>query len=453
MIVCRSLVIVIPLTLCFLPMCACVRTPAVVQTDPGAIDIVSVYPPNERFYLRASGCSRTPVHEAGRREPLYMIDDGLSQWGAQAFLSNDGRVVVYVNMSDGSESVSVYRDGRLVRSLTSSEVTGCDGRRERCQLVYSNGEQVLDHRAMSSAPEGQQRIFKAGVSEQERFLNEFPLFSSGDAVYVIDSRRRVHQFSLADGTMADAVALDDVYPGIMRLASETKTEDQFVQAPEYSPNSLLVAGGGKAADALGRRLYLKAVADRVDQGFRIHTFLVSGTLFRDGRFEVAELDVLGDLERQRLLDFFATTRFDTRLIPHPCDWWYLNNQTFEFRNPDKAVARREQTAYMLEQQKELQASLTAERLEGIYIPRDLGECFVELDKMLAEVSRNEMRALPKREGMIRVPHGPRHGTSQQLGAVEGIAPAEVLHGRRRKAPGRHVRDHPRLLLRLAARRQ
>ena len=74
---------------------------------------------------------------------------------------------------------------------------------------------------------------------------------------------------------------------------------------------------------------------------------------------------------------------------------------------------------MLEQQKELQASLTAERLEGIYIPRDLGECFVELDKMLAEVSRNEMRALPKREGMIEDHMGLGMGLRNSWGLWRG----------------------------------
>jgi hypothetical protein len=396
----RSWILAIPLTWYF-AMSACVRMPAIVDTDPGSIDVVTVYSSNEHHYLRASGCGRTPVYQVGRREPLYVIDDGLGPWSGRAFLSNDGRVVVYVDLADGVEGVSVYQDGRLVRNFSSSEVTGCDGRREPCQLVYSNSDQVIDHPRSSSAAGGYERIFKAGVSEEERFLNEFPLFSSGDAVYVVDSRKRVHAFSLADGTMAEAVAFEHIYPGIRPLARAVKTEDEFFEWPEHSSSSLVVAGGGKAADALARRLHLKVVGERDDPEFRVHLFLMSGTLLRDGRFQVAKLEVFGDLDRAKVVDFFATTRFDTRLIPAPCDWWYLGNQIFAFRNPDKDVARREQQAHLVEREKELHERLTAESIKGVYIPRDLGECFVELDKMLPEVRRNEMKALSSRKDMIQ----------------------------------------------------
>ncbi len=40
-------------------------------------------------------------------------------------------------------------------------------------------------------------------------------------------------------------------------------------------------------------------------------------------------------------------------------------------------------------------------IEGVYIPKNLGECLTELDKMLAEVDKKEMQALPDRSDMIR----------------------------------------------------
>ena len=43
----------------------------------------------------------------------------------------------------------------------------------------------------------------------------------------------------------------------------------------------------------------------------------------------------------------------------------------------------------------------AETIDGRYIPKDLGECFPELDKFLMEVDRREMTALARREDMIQ----------------------------------------------------
>lgn len=136
----------------------------------------------------------------GHREPLYKIDDALDEDGGAAFVSNDGRSVVYVNLADGAEGVSADRDGCLIRRLTAFEVTQCDERRERCNLVYTNGEQVIDQQRSFPASGGSRKIFKAGVSEEERFLNEFSVFSSGDTVYLTDSGKRVHLFSLVTGT-------------------------------------------------------------------------------------------------------------------------------------------------------------------------------------------------------------------------------------------------------------
>jgi hypothetical protein len=48
--------------------------------------------------------------------------------------------------------------------------------------------------------------------------------------------------------------------------------------------------------------------------------------------------------------------------------------------------------------------MTAETIEGVYIPKNLGECFAELDKLLKEVDKKEMQALAKRADMIHYHH-------------------------------------------------
>ena len=45
--------------------------------------------------------------------------------------------------------------------------------------------------------------------------------------------------------------------------------------------------------------------------------------------------------------------------------------------------------------------MTLENINGVYIPKDLGECFMELDKMLPEIDRKEMAALTDKSEMIR----------------------------------------------------
>jgi hypothetical protein len=75
------------------------------------------------------------------------------------------------------------------RSVPTENLMGCEFGLQLLAdrfVPAARGEQPL--RSFSDAV-GNRGIFKAGVSEQERFLNEYPLFSSGDAVYLTDSRR------------------------------------------------------------------------------------------------------------------------------------------------------------------------------------------------------------------------------------------------------------------------
>src|SRR5262249_52365988 len=44
---------------------------------------------------------------------------------------------------------------------------------------------------------------------------------------------------------------------------------------------------------------------------------------------------------------------------------------------------------------------TMEKINGVYIPKNLAECFAELDRILSEIDKKEMKQLPKREDMIR----------------------------------------------------
>jgi hypothetical protein len=407
--------IFVGLAVCQILASACASGRAVLQVDGGAIYVTDVYSSNERFYLRATGCGRTPVFEVGRVEPRYVIGDSMDQMWGRTFLSADGRVVVYFNFWEPQEGISIYVEGRLANHLSSAEVTRCDPRRERCHLVYSNDDDVIDRARSTDAPDGYHKVFRAGVSEQERFLNEHAFFSAGDAVFLVDSRKRVHRISLADGTVAEPVAFEDIYSTITLLPQTVKTEEKSYPAPDYSPSSLVVRGGQPADEVLARRLHMKTLALPVDPQFKEHVFLVSGTLQRDGHFEVAELKMFGDFKKDELSAFFATTRFDTHLIPPPCDWWYLENQAFSFRHPNKDIARREQRAYLAAQEKERQERLVAERIQGIYIPKDLGECFGELDKMLSEESRKEMEGLSKREEMLRYHHGLGTGLRNRWG--------------------------------------
>src|SRR6185312_9558239 len=109
---------------------------------------------------------------------------------------------------------NVYKNGRLIKSLTESEVTGCDKKKERCSLVYSNYEQVVDRKKSNWGTPNYKKVLKDGVDEKEAFLSDFALFSSDDLFYLTDSKKRLHTFDLRDGSQLQSDAFENVFDRI-----------------------------------------------------------------------------------------------------------------------------------------------------------------------------------------------------------------------------------------------
>ena len=103
---------------------------------------------------------------------------------------------------------------------------------------------------------------------------------------------------------------------------------------------------------------------------------------------------------EKILEFFKANRFDSSAVPAVFERWNAGDEYFFFRKSNDQLARHEKEQELTKQRQELERHLTLERIDGIYIPLDLGECFVELDKLLSEVDKKEMMALSKRENMI-----------------------------------------------------
>lgn len=389
------------------------------QAYNSAVGIVTVYSQNGSFYLKSvpfddelpSTRGKTSVYATGSDTPLYVFDRGfdlLGERGNDLILSDDGEVIFYAitwgadEEKEGLKSVTIYKHGSILKSYTEAEVNGCDKGRERCSLIYSNFEEVIDKEKSHWGTPDFKKAFKEGVDEKEKFLSDFPLFSDGDEVYLTDSKKQTHVFNLKDGSLVRSEPFDQIYEKIKDKGRFTKTELKSVEAPLFSDFPKL-KDGRDAKRALADHLGVKVVDEmgNKDEQFKWYWLKVSGDLLRDGTFEVEEVDADNALPKDRVLEFFKANRFDSGPVPQVFERWHVREKYFVFRKGDDRLARKEKQEEKERQRQELAERLTAESINGVYIPKDLGECFAELDKLLPEVDRNEMKALPSRDGMIQ----------------------------------------------------
>lgn len=387
------------------------------QAMSGSAEIITVYSQNERFYLKSipyddaspSLKGETAVYESGKSVPLYTLDRGFdpaSNDENTLFLSNDGEVIFYIitwaahENTDGMRSVNVYKRGNLIRSFTESEITGCDKQKERCSFVYSNLWEVIDRKKSNVGTPQYKKVLRDDIDEKERFLGEFAIFSSDDAVYLTDAKKRTHIFDLRDGRLIESDSFDNVFDRIKSKGRLTKTDEESYRAPTFHdfPN---LKDGSDASEVLAKDIGMAPSGIGERDRYKLYSVKVISKISQDGTVEIESIDVADGLPKEPVLEFFKTNKFDASSIPTVFPKWHLGEKYLYFRNKSLRMARQEWRQQQIKEHQESERRLTAETIEGVYIPANMGECFVELDKKLSEIDKQEMKALPKRENMIR----------------------------------------------------
>lgn len=326
-----------------------------------SMDVLTVHSQNGRFYLRSipfdneSPTMRgvTRVYSTGQSAPLYEFERGFDSVGKRSnnlILSDDGETIFYAipwggdEEQEGLKSVTIYRHGRIHRSYTAAEVNGCD-KLERCSLMYSNFRNVADWVKSRTSPD-YRKVFKDGVSDEEKFLSDFAIFSNGDAVYLTDSKKRTHRFDLQEGVIAESDSFEDLYITLKSVARFTRVELESYKAYWFDGFPRL-KGGGNTSKALAAHLGmtefdLDKSSDR--NQYRSYEVTVRSSLLRDGSLEVEEIKVEEGLPKDKIVEFFKTARFDIGDLPAIFEKYQLGvlgYETFYFRNSDKRLARSE----------------------------------------------------------------------------------------------------------------
>ena len=397
---------------CFLSLITAVPASSQVAASSSA-ETVTAYSQNGRFYLKSVPYDHgsphlhgvTRVFQVDGDRLVYSFEKALEvsvNEGPTVILSNNGDVIFVVNVSfpdpeAPDRSVAIYRRGALIKSFTREEITGCP-RLERCFSVYYN-EKVIDRDKSHYGTKDFKKVVKSGTSDKERFLAEYAVFSAGDSVYLTNSKKITHTFSLLSGERTRSVAFDKAYAELKPLGQRNRTElESFPTPGSYLPR---LKDGSSAYAALAASMNMK-VFDAIgpdDREFAGHWFRLGGMLFRDGHFEPDLIKVQSPrLSKDRIADFLKAQTFDTSTIPAAADRWYfgglyLDGDIVSFRDADDRVARDEKRQEEQERDRFLAANATAESIGGVYIPKDLVDCFGELDKKLPPDLREEMRRL------------------------------------------------------------
>lgn len=372
------------------------------------VQITKVYSQNQRFYLktipydkeRPSLRGRTYVYRSTNSKPVYQIDRGfnfLDLANCFLFISEDGDTIFSVigygadENNEALRSVVVYRKGVLVKSYTLAEITGCDLKSERCELVFLDKD-IINGRKSPTA--------------HDRFLEDFAVFQNNGTVYVTDSKKTTHLFDLTSGNKLRDVRFSEVFDEFNRKATKNKTVAQEFASPDLSELPRL-RDGRDSVKALAAFLGMKPynIYSQDDRQYRRYGIELNVYLLQNGRIEIESIDADDSLPKDKIEEFIKSNRFRTAALQKVFDKWFIGPATVFLRNADDSIAKKEREEEKALDAEALEKRMVAESIDGVYIPKDLRDCFLELDKILNDVDKTEMRALQKRDDMINYHFG------------------------------------------------
>ncbi len=371
------------------------------QSISSDAEIVTVYSQNGKFFLKTVPYDdesptlrgKTSVFNARNPKPLYEFERGfdfLDFSNNFLFLSNNGETILSIigfganEEKEGLKSITIYKKGEIIKSYTESEITGCDLKKERCKLSYYN-ETITDKEKL--------------LDKKESFLDDYAVFDSDGIVYLTDSKKTTHLIDLQNGNIIKAVSFDSIFEDLQSKKRKSKTFQKSYKTPAFL-NFPKLKNGKNAEQSLGAFIGMKPynIYEEKDQQFRRYSFEINVYLLQNGSLEIESNDIGEDLPKEKILEFFKNTKFDATQIPKVFPKWHIS-EIFFLRKADDIVARKERQIEIVEEREKLKQRLATDKINDIYIPKDLGDCFIELDKLLSEVDKNEIRLLKNRDEM------------------------------------------------------
>jgi len=418
-------------------------TQAQAQTTTMRVVVYDLYSEDGSHFIRSvpfdneeqSIYGRTRIFGADTVNELRTIERYFNPSGGPEHisLSNDGRSVAcanawyYTDTAAEQRALVFYRDGELVRAYTANDITGCDPRERRCDLLYRNDTAVyMDRRSWVNGTTVHE--FRESIPMDERFAIEHGSFTAGDTLYLIDMDRRLHRFHIHTGE-AQAVVHFSVawYQYLQRIRRDRRVVWRVIDTPDAYELPPL-RSGGSVGRVLARALNMVECDLAERDRYKTYTIKVDGLVDREGGMQVLELQNWQFLSVHWVWDTLQAQVFDMDYIPAVFEQWRFD-QYFTFRNRSKALARKERDLEIEKEHQDYLARLEKDSIEGVYIPIDLPDCLRQLDTLLTPLRRKEMAALKKRDDMIRYHHGLGMGLRNQWGLWGGSRLQQYFLGR------------------------
>lgn len=372
-------------------MCCCLQASA--QWHSPSRDIITVASPNGRYYatttparsLDITTLGKTEVFDSRDSQMLYSFPVCLAT--GSLFVSNDGRSLLHLMNRDLSPNdeeprhthcFTLYRDGSIAKQLTLKELTGCDKRESDCQLFYNvkyNWTPTLGHR--------------------DSLISQRPAFADGDTVFVYTSQHNLLRIHLPSGQIDTLPYEYHSVSYLQQIAPQRCDKKNFRCPSDYVEEEI--------RHQFAHRMRMVPQGDTYYSAYKYYHISALLRIGRDGKAEIFSLDNRDSLSEAKIRRVIEGMTFSCD-FPDGIDYWYCKlSEAMHKRN--KLVARREGKQQQQREDEEYQRRLVADSIDGVYIPRNIEDCFTSLDSILWPKDRKGIINETNRDAMSKYHFG------------------------------------------------
>jgi hypothetical protein len=369
---------------------------------------------NDNFFLKTfpfdnieqTSTGRTIVFNSDSTK-IYEVDRyfELSNNEKEIFLSNNGKYIAYVINREfewnrvKNTSIEIFDNGILIKQFELKDLIVCNPSYEDCYLFY---KEAID----SVIRENGKRkiIFKENAKEFEKQLTQKATFLNNDTVYIFTKTEKLLKVDFNTRNISISPISEVNY-------------DNFMQIKQFHSNKLLfkspvLYGLPKLSSGLSLEKVLAENFDMVifpsdkKNSFKFKKFHISIEVIIDknGNAVLDKINNYTKFSDEKIKKFIENQKFEINSIPSEVEKWRFDGWIV-LMNKSKKVAKKEKKQELIEEKEAYIKRIVADSINGLYIPKNIEECFLELNKLVKPKDIEAIKNFKDRNETIALHHG------------------------------------------------
>ena len=339
----------------------------------------------------------TELYEIPRHFELYHNSEVM-------YLSNDGQYIAYINNREyyngktKNNSVEIFKNGILINTFSLLELVDCDSENEDCFLFYKN---AIDSFAWKNGR--RYIVYKNDATDFQKTLTENASYQLNDTIFIFTKIEKLIKISLKTG---------DLTQGSFSSISQNKFEQLEIMKIE---SIKLEPSSNKLPNLTNGKSFEKSLAKYLDMAifpyeskrsnkFKRYPLKLEIIIDSSGNAQLDKPKNNKNIPIEKIESFLAANIFETSAMPNGIEKWRYSGLVF-LMNKSRRKSKKERIQELNEEYDAYENRIIADTINGIYIPKNLEDCFTELDKLLKPKDIETIKNLKDRTETIAYHHG------------------------------------------------